>query len=63
MWVEAYLAAVHTGCTYTLVTGGKAFIFMRKHCRYFPVRSKSFSFLSSQKGPAFFDEDDVCAGP
>ena len=33
-----------------------------KHCRYFSVRSKSFSFLSSQKGPAFFDEDDVCAG-
>ena len=30
MRVEAYWAAVHTGCTYTLVTGGKAFIFIRK---------------------------------
>ena len=26
-------------------------------------RSKCFSILSSMKGPAFFDEDDVCAGP
>ena len=23
---------------------------------------KAFAFLSSQKGPAFFDEDDVCDG-
>ena len=44
------------------IAGSKASIFVEKHCRSFPVRSKSVSFLSSQIGPAFFDEDDVCAG-
>jgi len=44
------------------VTGRKASIFVRKtlqvlHCEI----KKAFAFLSSQKRPAFFDEDDVCA--
>ena len=46
-----------------LVSGSKASIFVRKTLQVFPCEiKKAFAFLSSQKRPAFFDEDDVCAG-
>ena len=41
----------------------KASIFVRKTLQVFPCEiKKAFAFLSSQIRPAFFDEDDVCAG-
>jgi hypothetical protein len=42
----------------------RAFIFVRKTLQVLPCEiKKALAFLSSQKGPAFFDEDDVCSWP
>ena len=41
----------------------KSSIFVRKTLQVLPCKiKKALAFLSLQKGPAFFDEDDVCAG-
>ena len=41
----------------------KASIFVRKTLRVLPCEiKKALAFLSLQKGPAFFYEDDACAG-
>ncbi len=40
----------------------KASIFVRKTLQVLPCEiKKALAFLSSEKGPAFFDEDDVCS--
>jgi len=39
----------------------KASIFVRKTLQVLPCEiKKALAFVSSQKGPAFFDEDDAC---
>ena len=44
------------------VSGSKAFIFMRKTLRVRLRDQKALAFLARREGPAFFDEDDACAG-
>ena len=53
---------VQTGFSY--VTLPEQSIHLReKQKRVLPCEiKKALAFLSLQKGPAFFDEDDVCAG-
>jgi hypothetical protein len=53
---------VQTGYSRSSFTGGKASIFVRKALQVLPCEiKKALAFLSSQKGPAFFDEDDACS--
>ena len=40
----------------------KSSIFVRKTLRVRPRDQKALAFLARREGPAFFDEDDACAG-
>ena len=51
------------GLLFESVTGGKASIFVRKTLRVRLRDRKMQSILQARReGPAFFDEDDACAG-
>ena len=43
-------------------SGSRASIFVRKTLRVRPRDQKALAFLARREGPAFFDEDDACAG-
>jgi hypothetical protein len=62
-WGRSFRVRQFKQAVLTIRFRSKASIFVRKTLQVLPCEiKKAFAFLSSQKGPAFFDEDDVCDG-